>query len=83
MTNSIKLTSDAERERVANAHRLRKSKWELLKTFSLVEAVRYARDNGWKEKKVQVRREGEEFFVEPFERDCRCPHILKYSDYFD
>lgn len=85
---SVKFTQDAERERVANLAKIRASKsWELLRTVSLVEAVRFARDHGWAEKKVQVKaiplNDSEvEYHVEPFEKDCRCPNLLRYADYF-
>lgn len=86
---SVKLTQEAENDRVANAQRLRAAQtWEYLRTTSLVEAVHFARDNGWKNKKVQVKaypiNDMEiEFFVEPYEKNCHCPNLLKYSDYFD
>lgn len=61
--------------------------WELFKSTSMVEAVRKARDLGWEDKKVQVRvmqrAEGDEYYVEPFEKDCGCRNILKFSDFFD
>lgn len=80
---SVRFTSDVEKERVEN----RAKKWELLTTESLVHALHYARDHGWKDKKVQVRRNRiddyrYEYTVEPFERDCSCPNVLKFEDYF-
>lgn len=64
-----------------------KNQWEYLRTYSLVEAVHKAREMGWYEKKVQVRMEPinsdtVEYVIEPFEKDCSCPLILKYTDYF-
>jgi len=55
---------------------------------SLVQTLHKARELGWKEKKVQVRLERLgtdmlEYIVEPFEKDCGCPNMLRYSDYFD
>jgi hypothetical protein len=85
----VRFTQDAENERIKNAQRLRaRPQWELLITTSLVEAVRYARDHGWKDKQVQVKRYGQnytnfEYHVEPFEKDCSCPQLLRYKDYFD
>ena len=80
---SVKLTSEAERERVANRAR---PTWELLRTLSIVEAVHFARDNGWGENKVQVKAEHKasdviEFVVEPYE-GCNCPALLHYEDYY-
>lgn len=80
----VQFTADAEKERLA----ARKRRWELLTTTSIVQALHFARDNGWKEKKVQVRSvqiddQVVEYTVEPFEQDCSCPNILKYTDYFD
>lgn len=66
-----------------------KSSWTIYETTSLVEAVHTARDNGWYEKIVQVRSEiygcyGELiYYIEPFEKECSCPNILRYSDFFD
>lgn len=61
--------------------------WELFRSPSMVEAVRKARDMGWKDKKVQVRifqrAEGDEYLIEPYEGECSCPDILKYADYFE
>ncbi len=81
----VLLTGDAER--IRNANKKPPKTWEHLITENLVEAVHTARDLGWGQKKVQVKaiRTGEDiytYFVEPFEGDCRCPGILKYSDYF-
>lgn len=79
----VRFTRDAEIERVAKNKEARKNKWEYLITHSIVEAVRYARDNGWENKKVQVRQiSEEEWAVEPFEKDCGCPNILAFDDYF-
>lgn len=80
---TVKFTSDAEVERVNNS---RKVSWELYQTYSLPEVVHKAVEMGWAEKKVQVRAEhinGEEYLytIEPFERDCSCPSILRYSEY--
>lgn len=83
-------TAEAEKRRVEAAQNRRAvhaAKWELLTTTSLAEATHFARDNGWAEKKVQVRalRIGADEFeynVEPFEKDCKCPNILKYNDFF-
>lgn len=40
---------------------------------------------GWKDKKVQVRVEfidvTAHYHIEPFEKDCKCRHILKYSEH--
>lgn len=85
----VRYTQDAENARVAESvkNREQASSYEYLKTTSLVEAVHFARDNGWKEKKVQVRVEIidsiETLFVEPFERDCGCKGLLRYADFYD
>jgi hypothetical protein len=88
---SIIFTAEAEKRRQEAALQRRAKKsitWELLTTTSLAEATHFAKENGWKKKKVQVRitqinAEEYEYSVEPFERDCTCPNILKYMDYFD
>lgn len=81
----IMFTRDAEKRRNEEAQEHRK--WEYLTTTSIVEALHYAVDNGWEEKRVQVRaiKLGDDFVeytIEPFEKDCGCPGILKYDDYF-
>jgi len=80
----VKFTQESEIERV-NTREI--PSWGLMSSTSLVQALHFARNNGWKDKTVQVRTEtiGVDltYFVEPFERDCSCPNILKYSDYFD
>jgi hypothetical protein len=85
----IKFTRDVEKTRIEEAKKSRESKntWEYIKTSSIVEAVRKARDMGWAENKVQVKEykvadDQVEFHVEPFERDCGCKGLLKYSDFF-
>lgn len=83
-------TGDAEKRRTEAIQEKRAKhakSWEYLKTFSEAEAVRTAKDMGWEQKKVQVRatranKDEWEYTVEPFERDCKCPNILKYVDYF-
>lgn len=75
----IELTSEYEKSR--------KSTWEFLITSNLVEAARFARDNGWKEQKVQLRVENKmgenHYYVEPYEEGCGCRGILKYGDFFE
>ena len=68
-------------------NKAQKAKWELFSSTSLVEAVHKARDLGWADKKVQVRADEDNYgnrtyIVEPFEKDCGCPSMLKYADYF-
>lgn len=78
---SVELTSEYEERK-----RLSIPTWELLKTTSLVHALHKAKDLGWKDKDVQVRVESgieTTYYVEPFEKDCGCPNILKYADFFD
>lgn len=67
-----------------------KTKWELYKTESLVDVVKRATNLGWAENKVQVKGyqkgisvEGPimEYVIEPYEKDCGCSSLLKYSDY--
>lgn len=81
----VKLTHEAEKERLASKPI---PKWGLLTTMSIVEALHFARDNGWFEKKVQVRMERTAideitYHVEPYEEGCGCSGILKYLDFFD
>jgi hypothetical protein len=87
----VLFTADAEKRRQAAIIEQRAKKattWELFKSTSIVESLQFAKEHGWKKKKVQVRvveiaLDEQEFYVEPFEKDCSCPNILKYSDYFD
>lgn len=55
--------------------------WEFGRFISEQQAVNFARNNGWKDKKVQMRRVYEQdttfFLVEPWEEDCRCPNIIQ------
>ncbi len=83
----IETTQEAEIKRVRQRVRPL-PEWGLLTTTSIVSAVHFARDNGWKDKKVQVRVEKTaddmvQYYVEPFEKDCSCPNILRYGDFFD
>jgi len=64
----------------------RRAKWEIFKTDNLIEVIKKAAELGWADKKVQVRgiQTGSvtwEYSIEPFEKDCNCPSILKYADY--
>jgi hypothetical protein len=85
----VGFTSDTEKKRVEiNREKRHNKSWELLKSTNLVEAVRTARDMGWKENKVQVRyeridAESMAYFVEPYEAGCGCRGLLKYKDFFD
>lgn len=85
---SVKLTGEAEKERISNAaHARTKPTWEHFRTLSIVEAVHKARDMGWAEKAVQVRTEQIksdqfEFIIEPYEEGCGCRGLLKYSNFF-
>ena len=60
--------------------------WDYFNTTKYEDAMEYAKNAGWKDKKVQVRVEFEgqiaRYFIEPWEKDCSCPHILKYSKHF-
>jgi hypothetical protein len=80
----VELTSDVEARRIND----KKPTWGLFSSTSLVAAVHKAKELGWKDKKVQVRLEPPidgifSYVVEPYERDCNCPNMLKYSDFFD
>jgi hypothetical protein len=90
----VLFTAEAEKMRQVYAQERRvatppkKASYELLTTVSLAEAVHFARDNGWKDKKVQVKAfrmnaDEMEYTVEPFEKDCNCPNLLRYEDYID
>lgn len=82
---SVKLTNQAEKERLASRV---KPMWGLYSGTSLADVLHRAKDMGWFEGKVQVRAEGTAsdvttFIIEPFEKECGCPSILRYADYFD
>lgn len=88
---SVKVTGEVEAQRIAQQmanrkHPLQPNSWELFRSMSLVETLRKANELGWKDKKVQVRAEtyvyGTEYAIEPWEKDCNCPSILKYEDYY-
>src|SRR5215203_4425212 len=74
---NVEYSSEVEKRRVNKP-------WELHKTPSIVAAVRYARDNGWQDKKVQVRYSNEDglYYVEPYEKGCGCRGLLKYKDFY-
>jgi mRNA-degrading endonuclease RelE of RelBE toxin-antitoxin system len=79
---SVRFSNEVEQE----LKRLKPKKWELFRSRSLVQAIHFARNNGWKEKKVQVRVERQgidivEYTVEPFD-DCKCPAVLRYEAYY-
>lgn len=81
---------NVELSHVAEAKRQKEKlpKWGLLTTKSVVEAVHFARDNGWKDKKVQVRFEttinnNVQYIVEPYEEGCGCRGLLRYKDYYE
>ena len=80
----VELTQDAEIRRLSSRP---KKTWALFSSTSLVQTLHKAKDMGWKDKKVQVRlersKDSYEYFIEPFEKDCSCPNMLRYSDYFD
>ena len=81
----IKTTGEAEIERVADK---RKPFWGLFSSESMAETLHKAKELGWKEKLVQVRAEhlyddAYTYIIEPFEKDCGCPSMLRYADYFD
>lgn len=84
---SVIFTKEAEKERWFKENNP-KSAWELYSGYSLVQAVRTARDLGWGDKKVQVRYEKDEnnnivYYVEPYEEGCGCKGLLKYHNYFE
>ena len=64
---------------------LRLMGWEFATTTKYEEALTIAQQYGWKDKEVQVRVEFHDtvayYYIEPFEKDCSCPHILKYNDH--
>ena len=59
--------------------------WELYSTTKYEEALEKAVELGWADKVVQVRVEFIDtvahYYIEPFEKDCSCPHILKYNEH--
>lgn len=82
---TVEFTQDVEKRRLLTREL---PTWGLFNSTSIVQAVHFARDNGWFEGKVQVRAEQTysdaiTFYVEPKEPDCHCPSILRYADYFD
>lgn len=59
--------------------------WEYYKTTVYDNAIAKAKQLGWKEKRVQIRVEFQgmtaHYYIEPWEMDCVCPHILKYDQH--
>lgn len=59
--------------------------WEYYTTTKYDDAIYKARELGWESKRVQVRVEFRDYtahyIIEPWEKDCSCPHILKYDDH--
>lgn len=84
----IYFSKDQEQKRVLKVQKDRavRKTWEFITTTNIVEALRVARDLGWKDKKVQVRMNKEdevvEYVVEPYEAGCGCTGLLKYDQYF-
>lgn len=82
----ILFTKHAEKQR-QDANRERRAKWEYFVSSNAVEALHKARDMGWGDDKVQVRRNivaGEEqFTIEPYEPGCGCRGLLRYGDFFN
>lgn len=83
---SVELSHIAEAKRNNRVREI--PTWGLLNSTSLVEALHFAKDNGWFEGRVQVRSEKTHsdvitYYVEPYEEGCGCSGILRYADYFD
>ena len=59
--------------------------WAHYTTTHYESAIKEADKLGWKDKNVQVRVEfidhTAHYYVEPYEKDCHCPHILKYNEH--
>lgn len=53
-----------------------KRPWELARYQRLEDARSFALEHGWRANKVQVRQEGREYVIEPYEKDCGCPNII-------
>lgn len=55
--------------------------WHILKSPDEDFIRQVALANGWKERKVQLRKGREHgkdmFYMEPYEKDCRCPNIVQ------
>ena len=73
------------RKKLREAHK--KPKWEMFRTGSLVEVVHKARELGWADKKVQVKRDiiakdTVDYVIEPYEEGCRCRNLLYFDDFF-
>jgi hypothetical protein len=81
----ISFTRNAEKERQEKnkIRRETKPKWEYFSSESLVEVVHAAKDMGWKDNQVQVRKSGTFYIIEPYEEGCGCRGLLKYKDFFD
>jgi len=82
---TVRFSNEVEQELKRN--KPQPKKWELFRSHSIVQAIHFARDNGWAEKKVQVKVERldmgvVEYVVEPFEKDCKCPAVLRYEAYY-
>lgn len=82
----ILIGQQIEDKRVEEKRKLTNSTWEYYTTDNYQEAIKTAKDMGWKDKTIQLRVEVIDnkvyYKVEPFERDCSCPNIIKYSRVF-
>lgn len=59
--------------------------WELMHSDDLNVIIPRAKELGWAENKVQVKRyvfgpDRYHYYIEPYE-DCTCPNLLEYKDY--
>jgi hypothetical protein len=60
----------------------KRPKWTFAEFNNEETAVIYARQKGWLENKVQLKRwedsnGNEKFIIEPYEEDCNCPGLIK------
>ena len=88
---SVKFSAEVEKEERELRRKMQekqdKPRWEIFRSGSLVEAVHKARDLGWADKKVQVKKEviaenTLDYVIEPYEEGCRCRGLLDYDDFF-
>src|ERR1044071_916710 len=88
---NIKFSAEVEKEEQELRRKMHEEKkkpsWEVFRSGSIVEAVHKARELGWADKKVQVRKDviakdTIDYVIEPYEEGCRCRNVLHYDDFF-
>ena len=80
----ILIGQQIEDARIQKKRELTKPTWEHYTTYDYTEAIDIAKEMGWKDKKVQVKRYAEggrwRYVIEPYEENCGCPSLILPPD---